>query len=148
MDPGDMILGDGATFVDRDARLLALSPSGEVLWHLEEARVVALAGKRRELLLAYDLHDDDWLAVDPATGRERWRADASELRGEPRIDREGRIYVRRGESLARLDGETGELAEQVEIGGGWNDFAFVGEGKLALLRRVGVTRTELVVVGE
>jgi hypothetical protein len=129
--------------------LRAATPAREAWVRSGDERPWALAGRDGQLFIAERFQDPlEVLAIDPDTGKDVWRAPGSGLRRGPKIDASGRIYWRRDDSLIVLDDTNGAVVSELEIGDGWNDFVFAAEGTIALLRRVGVTRTELVVVGE
>jgi hypothetical protein len=139
---------DGTAFVQSVDGVQALARERTLFRRtLAALSPAALAGADETVLLSFDITDgiDTWRALDARTGEERWHVP---LDSAPKVDAVGRVYCRERDRLVVLDGETGRRLSEVEIGGGWRDFAFTGQGRIALLRRVGVTRTELVVVGE
>ena len=145
---GFVVGAKGEVFLLNGDGLVGLLPEAP-LWQLAGPAVpVALAGARGEVLVVHWLGDDTTRGLDVATGKQLWQSGGDLSQGELRVDARGRVYQRRRDSLVALDGDTGAELSSLEVGGGWRDFAFAGERTIALLRRVGVTRTELVVVGE
>ena len=148
MDRDPLVGETGDVFFLSERALVARSAEKE-LWRVPgEILPLALAGERGDVLVTYWFLDNSVRGLAVATGRELWQISGGPPFGGSRVDGRGRIYSRRAGSLVVLDPAAGHELSALEIGDGWHDFAFAGDGLIALLRKVEGNRIELVVVGD